>query len=101
MVDRPELQTKLEELLGSENVYYQPPNGMQMKYDAIVYSRDGINNTFAGNAVYNQAIAYKVTVISPKPDCDAVKKLSKMPLCKFVRHFTSDKLHHDVFTLYY
>lgn len=101
MVDRPELQTKLEELLGNENVYYQPPASVQMKYPAIVYSRSNIENKFANNLVYSQAIAYQVTVISNKPDCEAVTKLSKMPLCKFVRHFTSDKLHHDVFTLYY
>lgn len=101
MVDRPKLQTKLEELLGSRNVYYQPPAGMQMKYPAIVYYRDKIDNSFANNSVYSQAIAYKVTVISNEPDCEAVFKLSKLPLCRFVTHFTSDKLHHDVFTLYY
>lgn len=101
MGSRLELQAKLEELLGSKNVYYQPPSSMQMEYDAIVYSRSRINNTFASNTVYMQAKAYTVTVICTKPDREVVEKVSRLPMCKFDRHFTSDGLHHDVFTLYY
>ena len=32
---RTELQVKLEELLGSGHVYYQPPTSLKMEYDAI------------------------------------------------------------------
>ena len=101
MASRLELQSKLEELLGSRNVYYNPPSSVKMKYDAIVYYRSNMDNTFANNSVYNQAIAYQVTVISEKADSETVFKISKLPKCKFVRHFTSENLHHDVFTLYY
>ena len=101
MGSRLELQAKLEELLGSENVYYQPPSSMQMNYDAIVYSRSRIDNTFASNTVYSQAKAYTVTTICNKPDQEIVDKVSRLPMCRFERHFISDGLHHDVFTLYY
>lgn len=101
MGSRLELQAELERLLGSRNVYYQPPSSMQMKYDAIVYSRSKIDNTFAGDTVYKQAKAYTVTVICEKPDSPVVDKVSRLPMCKFDRHFVSDNLHHDVFTLYY
>lgn len=101
MASRPNLQTELEELLGSKNVYYQPPASVQMKYPAIVYSRKDIENTFADNLVYNQSHSYEVIVIDQDPDSVFVEKISKLPTCRFDRHYTADNLNHDVFTLYY
>ena len=101
MASRPNLQTELEELLGSKNVYYQPPASVQMKYPAIVYSRKDIDNTFADNLVYNQSHSYEVIVIDQDPDSVFVEKISKLPTCRFDRHYTADNLNHDVFTLYY
>lgn len=101
MGSRLELQTVLEELLGSRNVYYQPPASVLMKYPAIVYSRDDIANTFADNRVYMQVTAYMVTVIDKNPDSEIVTKVSQLPMCSFERHYVSDNLNHDVFTLYF
>jgi hypothetical protein len=101
MASRPNLQTMLEKLLGSRNVYFQPPASVHMKYPAIVFSRGGIDNIHANDAVYNQFYPYEVTVIDPHPDSEIVKKISKLPMCKWNRHFKSDNLNHDVFTLYY
>ena len=101
MPSRIELQTMLEELLGSRNVYYQPPASLRMQYPAIVYSRSKIENEFANNLVYKRAVAYDVTVIDKNPDSEIVEKVSFLPLCKHDRHYTSDNLNHDVFTLYY
>lgn len=91
----------LEEILGSRNVYYQPPASIKMNYPAIVYSRSNINNAFAGDDVYKQDIAYDVTVIDYNPDSEITDKISKLPKCRFSRHFTSDNLNHDTFTIYY
>ena len=44
MGSRLELQSKLEELLGSRNVYYQPPESLKMKYPAIRYSKEDIDS---------------------------------------------------------
>lgn len=98
---RLELHSMLVALLGSSNVYYQPPSNIQMKYPAIVYERARIDNMFANNNPYNQSLGYTVTVIDKNPDSEIVKKLSLLPLCRFDRHFVSDNLNHDVFTLYY
>lgn len=38
MASRLDLQTFLEELLESKNVYFQPPESVKMKYPAIVYA---------------------------------------------------------------
>lgn len=101
MASRLELQTKLEDLLGTRNVYFQPPSSVQMKYDAIVYSLSDFENTFANDSVYTQMRGYKVTAICEKSDAEVVTKLSRLPNCSFVTSYTSDRLYHFVFTLYY
>ena len=101
MASRLDLDALLIELLGSENVYYQPPASVKMKYPAIVYSLEDIENVHSNNSVYKQNIAYQITVIDKDPDSEIAKKVSKLPMCRFNRHFTSDNLNHDVFILYY
>lgn len=101
MATRVDLQNALEKLLGSRNVYYQPPESLKMKYPAIVYARKTIDNSYANNSVYKQNYAYEITVIDKNPDSEIVNKVSKLPTCRFDRHFKSDNLNHDVFTLYY
>lgn len=101
MGSRLELQALLEQLLGSRNVYYQPPSSIFMNYPAIVYSRNDIENRHANNGVYTQHMAYSVIVIDENPDSEYVKKVSKLQMCSFDRHYTKDNLNHDVFTLYF
>ena len=101
MATRIDLQNVLEELLGSRNVYYQPPESLKMSYPAIVYSRKTIDNSYANDSVYKQNYAYEITVIDKNPDSEIVNKVSKLSTCRFDRHFKSDNLNHDVFTLYY
>ena len=96
-----ELQAKFEELLESRHVYYNPPASLKMKYDAIVYSRDRINSVFADNTQYMQSYRYEVTTITEDPDAPIIGKISRLPMCAHDRHFVSDNLHHNVFTLYY
>lgn len=101
MASRLELQTELETLLGSENVYYQPPSSIEMNYPAIVYSRYKIENKSANNQVYRQLHAYQIIVIDEDPDSEIVEKVSKLPKCRFDRHYVSDNLNHDTFILYF
>lgn len=101
MASRLELQTKLEELLGSRNVYFQPPETQKLNYPAIVYSREPTENRYANNGVYIQSVRYSVTVIDKNPDSEIVPKISLLPMCRHDRHFKSNNLNHDVFTLYY
>lgn len=91
----------LENILGSRNVYYQPPESLKMNYPAIVYSLDDIESTFANDTKYLNNKKYLVTVIDEDPDSLLVYKVLVLPKCRFSRHFESDNLNHDVFTLYY
>lgn len=101
MSTRLELHETLCDILGSRNVYYQPPESIRMKYPAIVYSRSRIDNTYANDDVYKQETSYSVTVIDEDPDSPIVEAMSLLPRCRFDRHFISDNLNHDTFTLYY
>lgn len=101
MESRLELQTLLEEILGSANVYYQPPESVKMSYPAIVYSLKNMKNNFANNSVYTQYTDYEIIVIDKDPDSVIVSKVSKLPMCMFDRHYASDNLNHTVFTLSY
>lgn len=101
MGNRLNLQALFENLLGSKNVYFQPPSSLLMRYPAIVYSRSDIENFHADNKVYGQAHAYMVTVIDYNPDSEIVQKVSMLPRCMYDRHYVSENLNHDVFTLYY
>lgn len=101
MNDRLALHELLCELLGSRNVYYQPPESIKMKYPAIVYQRADLNNRHADNGVYSTFEQYEITVIDKDPDSEIPKKINALPTCKFNRHFTYENLNHDVFVLYY
>lgn len=100
MPSRLDLQTTFEKLLGSRNVYYQPPASKQMQYPAIVYSRRNIESTFANNGVYTKALSYEVVLIDKNPDSPYVDMILQLPYCSFDRHYTADNLNHDVFTIY-
>ena len=52
MGTRVDLQSKLEELLGSKEVYYNRPEDRLMEYPAIVYSKIKPRTAHAGNSIY-------------------------------------------------
>ena len=101
MADRLDLQSKLEKLLGNRNVYYQPPVNLSMNYPAIRYTKTDIRTNFADDRVYTKRNGYELIVIDRNPDNPVIDKLLEVPYCSFNRHYVSDNLNHDVFTLYY
>lgn len=100
-MDRLQLQTLLESLLGSTNVYFQPPATVKMQYPCIVYHRDNADTKFADNGPYRLTKKYQVTVIDRNPDSLIPDRVATLPLCTYNRWFSADNLNHDVFTLYY
>lgn len=96
---RTELQKKLEGIPGVRGVYYQPPESLKLKYPAIIYSRASIGNTHADNSVYRQDISYELIVIEYDPEGAITKAVSQLPMCRHNRHYVSDGLNHDVFTI--
>lgn len=101
MADRLQLSAILRGILGSNNVYFQPATNTELKYPAIVYKLDDIKTVHADDKLYKYTKAYLVTVIDKNPDSLIPEKVLKLPMCKLVRPFTSENLHHTVFRLYY
>ncbi|MDT3386176.1 MAG: hypothetical protein LIR46_00175 [Bacteroidota bacterium] len=98
--DRLELHELLCQVLGSRNVYFQPPETVKMKYPAIVYSRNRIENTSADNIIYRQSVSYMIMVIDRDPDSEIVERISQIPHIMYDRGYVSDNLNHDVFRLF-
>lgn len=101
MASRLNLQLLLEELLENRNVYFQPPESVKMKYPAIVYALEDIENTHADNGVYSSQKKYSVIVIDDDPDSPFVDMVATLPTCRFNRYYASDNLNHWVFSLYF
>lgn len=100
MLTRLELHEELCSILGSRNVYFQPPASVHMRYPAIVYSVSGIENVHANNDIYKQDLQYTVTLIDEDPDSIILDKLRKYRRARFVRPYTADNLNHFVFTIF-
>lgn len=99
MAQRLELQSILESLLGSRNVYFQPPPSVQMQYPCIRYERESIAIDHADNKPYKHVKRYLITVIDPNPDSTIPDQVAKLESCAFDRHYTADNLNHDVFRI--
>lgn len=98
---RVELHQILTDILGSANVYFQPPESLKLKYPCIVYERRGVFKDHADNLGYRMLKNYQLTYMDEDPDSDIPDKLLQLPKCSFDRHFASDNLNHDTFTIYF
>lgn len=101
MRNRLTLQALLEEILGSENVYFQPMTGARMQYPAIVYRLSDIDNEHANDGVYASQKQYEIIVIDKDPDSPIYDRVNKIPTANFMRPYVADNLNHWVFTITY
>lgn len=101
MGQRSELQALLVSILGSNNVYFQPPPSLQMQYPCIVYHRDNLHTRFADDKPYMLKRRYLVKVISKDPDNTINDRIAELPMCNYDRFYTADNLNHDVYRLFF
>lgn len=99
--NRIELQTLLEELLGSRNVYFQPPENIKLKYPCILYELNDFDTRKADDLDYLRNRRYTVTLIHRDPDNELIDAIQDLQYCDMDRVFISDNLYHYVFTLYF
>lgn len=102
-MDQAQKRLQLQALLKTlcTNVYFQPPENVQMQYPCIVYNRDDANTTFADNLPYHRTMRYQVTVIDRNPDSGIPDKVAALPMTSFERFFVADNLNHDVFNIFF
>lgn len=101
MAPRLELHATLIDILGSANVYFQPPPNLVMEYPCIRYVRDDMDIRHANDKPYKHRKRYLVTVIDRNPDSSIPDSIAQLPLCSYDRFYTAENLNHDVFTLFF
>lgn len=101
MGTRLDLQSLLEALQPGLHVYFQPPPTDEVLYPAIIYNRDWESAHFADNIPYNRRVRWAITVIDRDPDSLIPDQVAQLPMTRFVRHYTTEGLNHDIYDVYF
>ena len=102
MNKREELHDKLKKLVGSSNVYFQPPASVQLSYPCVIYSIGEGNAMHADGVLYHYVDSYEVIFIYKKPNVAIIEQvLMTLPMCKMTRAYVIDNLNHYAFRVYY
>ena len=102
MASRLELHEEFCNILGSRNVYFNPPDNVTMKYDAIKYSLSKLDVKHANNRMYLGTNGYQVITIERKTDSPLRETLlNHFKLITWERSYVSNNLIHNVYQIYY
>lgn len=102
MDKRIELHNELKTISGYTNLYFQPPDSLQMKYPAIRYYIRGLDYNYADNKKVIGKDRYEIIILNKKHDMKTVKKiLTDFEYSSFDRSYISDGIYHYVLELYY
>lgn len=102
MGQRLDLQSDLEDLMEGNMVKFQPPPKYHLTYPCLLYDLNSGVTKFAENMPYTFTRRYSLTLIDRNPDSIFVEKLAMaFPMITMDRSFTTQGLHHFVFTLYH
>lgn len=98
---RLELQAKLEEILGSSNVYYQEPPNTGMKFPCILYELDKLQTRRADNKPYITSNRWTVHHMykSVKNDTIMETMVNSFLRCEHDRRIKSDGVYNDYYTI--
>lgn len=102
MHTRLELHQELVDILGSNDVFYNPPASMFLRYPCIVYSAPKPDVMHADNVKYRFLFQYEIIYISPntEPDDSVAMKLLELPYTRLVNRYTADNLMHTKIEIY-
>lgn len=92
--------------LGTDNVYYQPPSSVKIKYPCIIYEERPNDERYADDSVYLAHDNWDVTIVRNYVDREKTAEIvenfkSHFKYRRHNQHFISDNLIHDVFQLTY
>lgn len=99
---RSDLQHRLEDILGSPNVYFKAPESGKMQYPCIKYDLSKIDTRKADNKIYKRDNRYTLYLIHKNPD-NTLKDtiLDEFDYISMDSSYKSDNLYHYVYTLYF
>jgi hypothetical protein len=87
-------------LLGSNNVYFQPPPNVELVYPCFVYKYGSPIVNHADNLPYRIEVQFEVTLITDDPDTPLVTTLLQRAKTSLKNSFNSSGLIHFVFTIF-
>jgi hypothetical protein len=101
MKTRDEVQTMLEEVLGSKNVYFQAPPNTGMKYPCIVYRFDHFDMKKADNTPYMLTGRWEIHHMYKSIKNDMKEKMLFIaPYVTFDRRIVTDGVYNDYYTIF-
>lgn len=80
------------------HVYFDPPESVKMTYPCFVYHYIGNSDVKANDQVYLRSEEYTVRYITKKADPILPEAIMDLPYVTFENHYTSENLHHFMFT---
>ena len=102
MASRLQLHEEFCNILGSRNVYYNPPESVKMEYDAIRYSKSAPDIKRANDKAYAVVNRYDGVVMTYDPDSEIPSELLKhFSMCSLGSGYVVNNLNHFPFTIYY
>lgn len=101
MGSRIDLHTKLQDILGSAYIYYNPDANFKLSYPCFLYSLSGLEPEYADGIHYAEHRNYSVTYVTRNADDEPFDRMfNAFPFCRFERMYKADGLYHYVFNVY-
>lgn len=96
---RIELDAILRSTLGSDHVYYDPPESFKLKFPCIVYNDTGRSVMRADNGVYIKFRRYMLNYITKNADDPMVDTIEELQYCRLRTPYTADNLFHHPYDI--
>lgn len=98
---RVRLHHYLENVLGSNKVYFQPPESVKMQYPCIRYNLAKVPVIHADDKVYLTNPKYVIVYITTQPDDDMRYTLVNSLGVPIIQTYAKDGLYHYIYEFYY
>ena len=102
MASRQQLHTELARILGSSNVYFQPPSSASLKYPCIIFELSRTDVARADNKNYIKTNEYHVKHIYKSLTNELKDELlANFMMMSHDNRMIVDGMYNDDFTLFY
>lgn len=99
---RMKFSAKLKEFVHPDNVHFQPPATVKLKYPCIIYNRMPAHKNFANNQKFLNKPLWRVQVIDKNPDSTIGDDIdNSFMYSKIISLDTIDNLLHTTIEIYY
>ena len=98
---RVKLHRIMQDLIGNNNVYFQPPESVKLKYPCIIYNLAKVSVVHADDKVYLMNPKYVIRYITLDADDNTRLALVRGLGVPIIQTYAKDGLYHYIYELYY